>query len=225
MFVSFVIIVVMFLLVGCNTEQAKVSQSYDYKMDMKLKNLSVHGIGIIILEEKDLYTIEAEIVGRFHLFTFRTCSREIAIENADKNIFKRHKVKFNYRPNLIEKGAGCNAEIWGHDKDGKHTRGMVIFRSKGIDLPGYLICGGKVGTFVGTSGCQQRAGMRQSITFENPVKVKTKIQGCELEKEVGKDFEFDIKAGDCMYAFIEVAGEKRLHELYTHGYNKIMLKE
>jgi hypothetical protein len=196
-----------------------------YKMDMVIKNKGRVGTGLVILAEKELYTIELESKGRFHYFTFKTCSREISKENADRKLFKRHKVKINYRPNTIEQRGGCFVEVRAFDKDGKHSQGLIAFEDKYQTLPAMVICGGETGNYVGISACQEREGLTESITFENEVAIFVKRKGCELDKKKGKNFEFQIKKGPCYYTAMELKKPNRIHTFLTYGHEGNLIRE
>lgn len=221
--ISFLLILFMMMLVDSCTSPPEMKAEVYYKMDMLITNKKHKARGIIVLPEKELYSIILESSGKFNYFTFSTCSREIALENPRKGLNK-YKVQVNYRPNIIERRSGCSAEVRGFEIKGRHARGYIVFKSRFMTLPGFIVCGGISKNVEGVSACQERSGLLQSITFDSPVMVKA-TDGCSLGKEKGQVFEFEINRGFCKFTFMELKSTHRMHYLVTYGHEGKSLRE
>jgi len=221
----FLILILMILLSqSCSLPTTEMDPALHYKMDMRIKNKNHSAIGMIVLPQKDLYTIELESKGRFNYFTFKTCSREIAIENAKRGL-NRHKVKINYRPNIIER-RGCPVELRAFDVKGRHSLGHIAIKDKYLVLPAFVVCGGTSKSWDGVSVCQEGEGLKQSITFDNNVFVSfKKNEHCKFKKKRGKTFEFEITKGLCVATFMEIKEPRRIHKLTTYGHEGNLVRE
>lgn len=208
---------------SCKTPTTDMKPEINYKMDMLITNKQYEARGMIVLPEKELYSIILESKGKFNYFTFRTCSREVAKENASRRL-NHYKVQVNYRPNLIERLNGCTVEVRGFEVKGRHSRGFIDFFDSSMTLDASLVCGASTKTWLGVSVCQERKGLIQSITFPSYVMYKTTPE-CEWKKKEGQVFEFEIKRGLCQYIFMEKVGGYRVHRLTTYGHEGILIRE
>lgn len=190
---------------------------------MGIKNLKTFGRGMVVLEKKDLYTIEFSSPGKLDLFTFQTCSREISIEKGRKG-FNHKKIIINYRPNLIEQRGNCPATINAFDIKGRHATGKVFFEDDFTKLPAMVVCGGVTKLYNGISTCQQPKGLSESITFDTEVITKNH-PGCDLGKARGQTFEFKMPDGNCTWAFFETGKPHRSHQFNVNGYSKILIRK
>lgn len=218
----FLIIFMLMIVNGCSEIQTKIEVGKKYKMDIWMVNKEYSGLGVLVLPKKPLYTISFESSGKLSLFIFRTCSREIAIENARRGLDK-YETLINYKPNEIEERGACPAEIGAYDEKGRHAWGFIDFEDTSTTLPATVICGQNTSVSGGVSACQEREGLLQKIKFEVPV-VVSPDPGCEIGKEEGTEFEFPIRLGHCVYAFREKNKPYRVHRANMYGYEDIIIK-
>lgn len=216
-FISMFIIVLFMIILAESCKEVPVMKPTDnYKMDMEITNMKHHGIGMVVLPEKELYSIVLESKGKFNYFTFTSCSRELSYENPRKGL-NRYKVQVNYRPNSIEARSGCHVTVRGFEVKGRHSRGFIDFKDSYTTLPGHVVCGANTELWEGVSVCQEKVGLRQSITFGSKVMYK-KSPGCDIGPEKGQSFEFDIPSGMCQFNFMETAEPHRIHRFTTYGH-------
>lgn len=199
-----------------------------YKKDMKISANGFKGTGTLVLPKTANYNFEFESYGDLDLFTFATCHREISKEEAgEKGIFgNKRKTKVAYAPNTMEITA-CPIDIGGYDADkGRHSWGFVSIETEKHTLPAAVQCNGESYNSRGTTICQAKTGLVQSLSFENEV-VFVLDKACVDLKPVYKDkvFTFQMPRGTCVNYFKEVKVPNRIHELTTFGYEKILIRK
>lgn len=219
-----VILVIFMILIAssCSSVQTKIELSKKYKMDISIRNKEFYGDGVLVLPRKPLYSIIFESEGKLDLFIFRTCSREIAIEDARRGL-DRKEVLINYSPNEIEARGACPVDIGAYDEKGRHAWGLIDFEDPETTLPASLVCGKSTSDFNGVSICQERAGLIQKIKFPVDV-VVSPDQGCEIGNKSGKEFEFPINLGLCVYAFMERNPPHRIHRATFYGFEELIIQ-
>lgn len=212
-----------------------VSAEVFYKRDMILEVNGVKGEGVVVAPLSPSISFYVIARGDLDLFTFTTCHREETAEDAGnvsssqgswifkRTITKKREVKSTFSPTPIEAEGGCPILLGGYEQEkGRHSWGFVDFETPDAVLPATLSCNGSVIKSKGVSICQARAGLIQSIKFENQVKVSPE-PGCELGKAAGDFFEFPISKGQCVYAFMDA--EAKVHRLTTLGYEQILIRK
>lgn len=192
-----------------------------YKYDIKLTVNDVSGIGTLVVPRAKKYVVKGETSGKLDLLTITTCHRDISWSPSG------NKFEYIYEPSeSLESNGACPLFVGGYDKKGQHSWGIVEFEGEQEKLPGLLKCNGYGQTFNGVSLCQSRQSLIQFIEFENPVKTATS-GNCTLPVALkeGRRYEFPIVKGHCVYAFMEIEGQKRIHRMTTIGYEGILLRE
>lgn len=221
-----------FLLVGCVSTQSNFSdEAYKtsfYKKDMKISVNGFKSTGTLVLPKASIYNFEFESYGDLDLFTFTTCHREISKEEAgERGIFgNKKKTKVPYLPASIEYSA-CPIDVGGYDADkGRHSWGFIAIENDAHKLPANVQCNGEQYNSRGTTVCQARTGLVQSLEFERDV-VFTFDKTCEPVKHTYKNnvFQFNMVKGNCVIYFKEVDAPNRIHELMLFGYEKILIRK
>lgn len=202
--------------------------------------LSVNGqdnIGTIVVPFSDKYDYHIKAKGKLDLFTLNTCHREWTKEKAwnvttkkriflgwSKKVLKDKEMTFTYTPVNIEQKWSCITELGGYDKKtGQHSWGLIDYETPDATVPADMECNGLDIKSNGVGICQAKVGLIQSITFKSEMVVSPSI-GCELPKSKGRRFEFPIKRGRCVYAFMTVAEPHEINRLTTFGYEDILIR-
>ena len=218
--------------VSCVSTQTNFSQedfkNSFYKKDMKIAANGFKGTGTLVLPKANTYNFEFESYGELDLFTFSTCHREISKEEAgEKGIFgNKKKTKVPYMPNSMEYVA-CPIDVGGYDADkGRHSWGFIAIETEKHQLPANVQCNGESYNSRGTTICQSKVGLVQSLSFENDVVFVTD-KTCGDMNLIYKDkvFTFVMPKGTCIHYFKEKNAPSRIHELTTFGYEKILIRK
>lgn len=217
-----IILVFVCLSQSCSKLQLGKDVTKKYKLDLLIKHDKLERVGMIALPIKKEYELEFEASDKIDVLTFRTCSRELVVENP-RVILNRKKYKFTYIPNEIERGESCDAEISVYNANEMHSVGYIAFSDSLTTLPAKSICGQYTELNEGLSVCQERASSMEKIVFGVEVIVSAD-EGCELEKNRGKEFDYQVSKGYCLYDFMEVSPPNRVHRLITYGYEDIQIK-
>jgi hypothetical protein len=221
---NIILIVVMICLMdSCSKIQLKPDLSKNYKMDIFIKNKEFESIGMIALPSKPLYTIEFEAEEKISYISFRTCSREIISEDPRVGVSRR-KYSINYKPNEIEAAGNCPAIVSAFNENLMYSVGYLDFYDPSTTLPAINVCGSKTEEANGVSVCQERSSSIERIKFNTEVLTSPDV-GCELESgNRGLEFTYKIKAGYCIYAFMETKEPFRIHRLTTFGYDEVQVR-
>lgn len=213
-----IVILAMILFASCANVDNPMNPEIDYKMDMKINGVS----GMVVMPMKESNSIEFESPGKLDYFSFKTCSRDVAIEKAGGWLSK-NKTTYVYRPNAIEQLAACDAEIWGFEKSkGRHALGYIIFSNGQDVLNGTVTCGESTKSFLGTSVCQGHRGFKQRIEFDRFVYLES-MPECAIEQKEGFKFDITLKPGLCNYVFM--SRDFEAHRLVTYGFDQTMVRE
>lgn len=211
---------------GCSSQvYEKPESDVYYKMDIEIEYNKAKYSGVAVLPYSPAYELRFKSPGKMDLFTFRTCSREISIEESRFQGSDK-KAVVHYMPTELEQGS-CPIDLGSFEKEkGRHAWGIIDFqgRMQNDFMPANIICGGDKYISDGVTICQQREQLIQSIEFDTEV-ITAPTKECSLDIDKGKKFIFNIKKGYCVYVFMEIKGPHRIHRLTTYGYEKILLRE
>jgi hypothetical protein len=227
--IIFKLVIIVFLLsiISCADTQIKIDPLKHYKHDIYIWSRDSEGLGVIVAPKRDVYNFSFESEGIMDFFTFTTCSRQIAIEDAHSGM-KRKKVWIEYKPNDIEKTQVCPAVIRSYSESGRHAYGFIDFENDLDVLSAKLTCGEIISNNKGVSVCQGREGLINKIEFDTEVLISPD-KGCDSIKSEngtwsGKGFIFNIDKGPCLTVFMEKAPPHRMHRLNTLGYSEIIIR-
>jgi hypothetical protein len=219
----FVIIIFLLNIISCSSTPQKLDVNKNYKMDLFVQNKEISFIGMGVLKSKDLYTIEFEADEKIDLLSFRTCSRETIVEDPRRGL-SRKKYLINYRPNEIEREGNCPAVISTFNDKLFYSVSFIDFEDSMTTLPAEIICGAKTEQANGVSTCQERSSSITRIKFDTEVLTSPDF-GCEIESgNKGKIFEFRVKPGFCVYAFISKEDPSKRHRLTVYGYTDFQIR-
>ncbi len=195
-------------LTGCSTvSQIPITGDHFYKRELKVTVNKKECVGVCIAPKSNSYVIKVE-ADRIDYLSFESCHRKVSVEDQGDTW------EYTYTPNDIE--ANCSVEIISLDKkSAKNGFALVDFETDEFRLPAVLSCDGKSDLAVGgTSICQSKAGLLQSIQFSDNVKVYPTDE-CPLKGDNdGKNFLFHLNKGPCVFVFGNKSG---FHKLTTLG--------
>lgn len=199
------------------------------------ETISFCGTGV--LPNLPTYKLTVNSHAKINFFTMKSCHEEVTSENPNKGIFKKKDTYFlEYTP-TIERGKACPLFFGAYSKRRKFGSGLIVFEDSEYQLPATIYCNGYTIESNGISLCHAREGLIQKIVFQEPVLLGEAVNGplerlkwmgkcppLELSKD-GKSVKlYKMPPGECIYNFGGV-NSKKLHKLYTSGYNGIILKE
>lgn len=228
-----------FLCVSCSTPivHQELNPNIIYKRDIYLKVNDSEGIGTLVVPRSNKYNYHIKAKGTLDLFTLNTCHREWTKEKAwnvttkkkiflgwSKKVIKDHEMTFTYTPVAIEQKWSCITELGGYDKvTGQHSWGMIDYETPEAIVPAVVECNGVKTKSNGVALCQAKVGLIQALTFNEEMAVSPS-KGCELPKTRGTYFEFPIKKGRCVYAFMTAAKPHAISRVTTFGYESVLIR-
>lgn len=210
----------MSLFSACTTVSTKPNPSKSYKMDLYMESDDRSGNGTLVLPKKDDYSIYLEADAKINYLVFRTCSREITVEDPRSGL-SRKKFTIRYTPNEIEREGVCPSEVMALNINGQNGVGFIEYEDPQTTLHATNICGGVTELVNGVSICQERVNMVEKIKFD--VEVMTSSLCCKLDKESGVEFTYSVPLGKCTIAFIEKKSPNRIHRHVVIGYEEQLI--
>lgn len=208
------------MIIGCSQVSIKPEINKFYKMDLYIYSEEKSGIGTLVLPRRSNYSIYIESDGKINLLTFRTCSREISIQDPRQGL-SRKKFTIDYKPNEIEQAGMCQTEVMALNIEGKNSLGFIDFEDLSTTLHAINICGGVTELTGGVSICQERENMIEKIKFD--VEVMAMPNNCKLDAERGTEFTYVMPRGRCVIAFVETRLPHRTHRHTLLGYESQLL--
>jgi hypothetical protein len=211
---------ILLLFTSCSQISVKPEVGKVYKMSLYMSSGSKTGIGTLVLPRQDSYQIYIETDARIDLLTFRSCSREILVQDPSQGLSHK-KFTIKYTPNEIESNGVCQSEISALNKEGSNALGFIDYEDPETTLPAESICGELTERTTGVSICSARAGLIEKIKFG--VEVMARPTNCKLDKERGTEFTYAMPDGRCVIAFVEIAKPNRIHRLTLIGYQDVLI--
>lgn len=223
MIIGFIIVIVLLHAFGCSQTETSLDPKKNYKMELYFEHGKQFGTGMIALPKQKEYDITMIAEDKINYLSFRSCSREVVVENP-KSWMNRKKFIYHYVPNQLESDGACPAMITAINKTGMANLGFIDFADDVSVLPAKNICGEITENTIGVNVCQERIDGLEKIIF--PVEVQASPDpGCTFETPLkGTEFIYKIKKGYCVFTFIETKPPGRLARLITFGYDDIQMK-
>lgn len=226
------------LLVSCVSTAPLPSEKGVFEKDLKMdvfywKNAwtalpEIQGVGVI--PQASHYKIRIRPEGGVDLLTVTSCHREWKSSNPDRSgggLFKKGYYEFDIAVSKEHEIArACPFETGIYEKDkGRHGWGMLVVDSPRENVPATLRCNGKIEQFNGTSVCQSRERLLQSIHFDKPMQIVAQAD-CEMPvPEDKKNFLFQMPLDRCVFYFVDESDPDELHKLVTYGYSHVIIRE
>ena len=184
--------------------------------------------GVGVIEKSDKYKITVYPVGKADMITLSNCHREHKRANPKTN-WRTKGVPFEFTPIVeheSEKTCPIDAGIY-EKKKGRHGWASMVIDSERENLAATLKCNGEIiKTTVGTSYCQAKRGLVQSIHFDRDVEV-AQYPGCLMKtppKGYGKDWTYVMPSGRCVFFFIDRNDPDNVHKSAHFGYDTIPIR-
>lgn len=235
-----ILIATLLITASCSTGVVqKLDSKILYKRDMYVNVDGFEGVGTLVVPDRSSHKFHAKAKGKLDLFTLNTCHREWTKEKAwnvttkkkagpfglwKKTKIQDKEIKFDFFPTILERENSCITELGGYEiKLGQHSWALIDYETPEAKLPAFVSCNGNEYNSRGVSICQAKKGLIQAIRF--PVDVITSPDpDCDLPTKTGKYFEYPIKKGRCVYAFMEKKSPHRVHRLTTFGYEQLLIR-
>ena len=205
------------LCASCASVTQKLTPETFYQRDVDLVINGLHGVGTLVVPMAPKYDIQITTAGKSDVFVFSTCHREEKGENLGG------RVHWTYVPSVLESQGGCPASIGSYSKDGRHAWAYIDFFTPEATLEADVACNGQIYHSKGVTVCQAKTGLTEEIRFAEDTRVMPD-PGCELGTAGPRVFDFPIRHGICVYAFMgQVSG--KVHRLTTLGYSGVLVRQ
>jgi hypothetical protein len=208
----------LFLFFSCSSIVQKLSPEVFYNYDLQINGVS--GSGTLPFAER--YTFEITAPAEMDLLSITTCHREFTAQPKAKSY------TYEYTPRL-ERNRFCPVYFSAYNREGRTSFGMVLPENPKYKQPAIIECNGKIWSPVGTAVCESKFGLKQRITFPDPVMLARPVTGPATRKdpcpalEGVQAFEFSLPARECVYQFKNVETEQ-MFLLYTIGHEQIIVR-
>lgn len=186
----------------------------------------VEGMGVV--ESAKGYKIRVEPPGLADMITVLSCHREWKTPNPERQggWFKRKYYEFEIWPTEdIEATKACSFDTGVYEKKaGRHAWGLLVINTKREKLAATFKCNGETVVYGGTSVCQSKKGLIESIHFDREV-IATQTSGCEIpQAKDNRNFVFQMVKGECVVYFVDKANPDNIHKAVLFGYDTIPIR-
>lgn len=201
------------VLAGCvgvsNSNTAEI-----YKKEVQLEINGVNFEGIATVKETRRFHIGMSLPTKPDLLKITTCHRQLVFKNVGKYF------EYDFEPVRREQDLPCSMEIVALDKTGENLWGLINFVGPDERLEAEIGCNGQASKAIGSSLCQARAGLSQTISFKGIVR-GVSGEGCpKLSVSNGTYFEYTITRNTCQYVFTDGI---EFFRLMTFGYTEVLI--
>lgn len=214
-----------------------LSTKIDYQKDLKMKVRTWNGqewvnektiIGMGVIAKSEGYKIRIEPPGKADMITVLSCHREWKTPNPKRHggWFRDKYYDFEIWPTKEHEALKtCPFETGVYEKNkGRHAWGLLVIDSEREKLSATVKCNGKTTVFGGTSVCQAKKGLIQSIHFDRAV-LATKTPRCELKQPKDKrNWVYIMPKSECTIFFVDEKNPDMLHKHITYGYMSIPIR-
>ncbi len=232
------------LLTGCKMfEQAdvqiqKMDPNVNYIRDMFV---CVNGfckqgsLTMPLLEVNELRVIGQ---GPLDMFVTTACGGKFPQQNAGnvkttqktfwskKEVTKSNEAVFTIKKNdFHELGKICPLYFSGIANNGRNSDAYVNWQTDDFKLSGQMICQMEKRNFEGVEVCDTGSQSLTKVSFDEEVMVKPDV-GCDFEPlgtKTGREFTWQVKSGECNYAF--EGSQSKIRGVYTtYGFDEIIVR-
>ena len=225
------------LLSGCaSLVKPSLSSSIRYQKDLKVEVQAytnkaegygpihtVNGMGVV--PYGTWYKVRVYPPETADMISLTTCHREVKKFKPRKSKWKKYyEFTIEVVPGIeINKVCG-GFQIGLFHEGGQHAWSNIVVESKARKLPALVKCNGKVTQYQGTSTCQSKQGLIQSIEFDRKVRT-TKVVGCTIKASPdGKVWEYMINPDEWTIVFMDSLDERISHKHVMYGYQVIAIR-
>lgn len=230
------LIILMIFITGCSTTsyiRPELSADINYQKDLKMIITPAGGrakeiLGMGVVPKAKSYKIRIEPPGKADMITVLSCHREMKTPNPKKRggWFSKKYYEFEIFPteeHEVEKACSFDTGVY-EKKKGRHAWGLIVIESDLAKLAATTKCNGKTTVFGGTSVCQAKAGLIESIHFDRPV-IATEVVGCTLQKPAdGRNWIYVMPRNECIVYFVDKKNADNFHKSVLFGYDTIPIR-
>lgn len=228
------------ILSGCSSVgkiETQLSPEVDYQKDLTMRVRSWTGkawgaekviVGMGVVESAKGYKIKISPPGKADMITVLSCHREWKTPNPRRKggWFKKKYYEFEIWPTQEhEVSKACSFDTGVYEKlGGRHAWGLIVISADKAKLAATVKCNGRTSVFGGTSVCQAKKGLIQSIHFDREV-FATETPGCKLERpEDGRNWVYQMTPGECAFYFVDAKNADNIHKAILFGYDTIPIR-
>jgi len=237
------ILAILSLLPGCssNTLGPPLQKSLTYHKDIKMtvvlwdeqekdwadEETIYEGVGV--LKRAKGYKIKVEPQGKAHLITVTSCHgvKKTPAPKRKGGWFSKKYYEFEIWPSQKDtpRNKECSFDIAVFEKGkGRHGWGLLVIKHPKAVLKVYSECNWEQKEYTGTSICQAKKGLTQSLHFERAV-LQAKVKGCELpDSPNGRDWVFPMPGGECPLYFVDKKNSKIFHKAILSGFDEMLVR-
>jgi hypothetical protein len=231
------LIFLIFLMNGCATmPDAGDLAAQTNPTETLIHSLPVEANGVLYADGTDVlplarsYHFKVYPSAKINKIIWTTCHQSKFKNKPDTGWFNNN-FEFDFEPaGGIEDQSSCALEIAITTEDAYSDLALFEFkdRREEVNLPATMRCNGGNWPTTGVSICQSAAGLRQLISFSEPVLLPENDKpGCNVMKTSDeKTYSYNIAPAECHYYFTAQSrsknGKRRLFRLTTLGYTKVM---
>jgi len=227
-------------LFGCvsNSVRPELSTEINYQKDLYMEVRRwqnnawsapkvIEGMGVV--QKAQGYKFKVIPPGDADMITVLSCHREWKTPNPKRvgdSWFKTGFYEFDIWPTEEhEINKTCSFDTGVYEKvAGRHAWGLIVIESEREQLPATVKCNGSTQVFRGTSVCQAKRGLIQSIHFDRRV-LATKVAGCELDEPKDKrNWVYQMPESECVVYFVDEKNPDMIHKAVLFGYDSIAIR-
>lgn len=218
----------MLLLVGCSNLPQPLDSNKFYRRDIAVEVNGQSFEGVSVIPRASEYRMKIKPKGELNMVLITSCHREDSFTPGSKGggLFSKKDPTFDYtyRPQAGLEDSYCPLRINAFDKSnqGQHSWAFMDFTGPET-LQATMACNGELSVGNGVSVCQSKAQLIQSIRFPKNVRLSPDKECDTFPEKYGREFQFAIPLGECVYAFLSDDGE--VHRLTTVGYQGVLVRD
>lgn len=225
---------------GCKMfEQAdvqlqKMDPHVNYERDMIVCVNGVCKEGSITMPLLDKNEIHVYARGDLNTFLTTACGGKFKQKDAGnvkvktksfwgtKEITKKNEAIFTIEKSDFHETGICPLYLSGIANSGRNSDAFINWQTDQYKLSGYMVCQMQKRAFEGVEACDTGAESLTKVVFDEDVILKPD-PGCEIGKNEGSVFEWQVKSGECHFAFL---GKKsNVRGVYTtYGFDEITVR-
>lgn len=195
---------------------------YKFRAELQLTvdGVKFDGMGATLMRPGEMI-IDVESKFGLDRVQVTTCSRQDVFRDVDPDWFGGvgKVLHYHFIPDKQELSGQCPIYFEAFNKAGLAAWGFLVFRTDEA-LLAHVGCNGLMEKFAGASACQTLAGLKQTVSFDAPIKDYEAEPICGAEKADDLNFNFRPGSGICRATFYD----GRWHSLIMFGYEKVLVQ-
>ena len=235
---KFLILIPFLFLINCSSvSPPQLKGEIKYEKDLKMKIRYWKGsewsesqtiIGMGVVPKAPRYKVRVEPLGKVDMIILQSCHRlwKTPAPKRKGGWFSKKYYEFEITPteeHEVEKACSFDTGVFEKNK-GRHGWGLVVIDSAREKLGALVKCNGRTVKYGGTSVCQAKTGLIQSIHFDRRVRVAD-VVGCKIQISADKkNFIFLMPEGECVTFFVDEKNQDIFHKTVWFGFNKLPIR-